>query len=113
VWFKRLLRLWLVVLLPLGAYSTYRTYESHQGIAFWQDNAAYWSSALQKINAAGGALSPEATDARRLIGEAWKARDQLRERRDLLMGISSVLILAPAIVWLTGRVWVWIWRGKA
>ena len=111
-WFRRTLRFWLLVLLPLAAYSAYSARESDRELPFWDHNRMDWTGRLRTIDDAGGASSLEAIDAREHIGTAFGAIREITARRDLLTQIALGLALFPVFAWIVSYSVVWIWRDE-
>lgn len=111
-WLQRVLRFWLIVLLPLAGYAAYSARESHQELPFWNDQRVKWDARLNIVDSAGGSMSPEATDARQRFKTALDEIQALEERRDCLTQIALGLSLFPLFAWVTSHAIVWVWRGS-
>jgi hypothetical protein len=107
VWFKRGVRLWLV-LLPLAIYCGYESYQAGSRAIGWQEQSDIWYKRIDSDYATKHLLDPK-----EMFDEAISARDQNIIWRDnyRIYAIALLLIPLTLLTLLIGGKWVW--TGKS
>jgi len=108
MWQKRIIRLWLLVILPLAIYVGYQAYDSHLNISFWQDHINKMLE--QKHDLTKSMYTPQ--ELRELIDESVIERDKNVVNKNNFTILSVILFCFPIIVWLIIHANKWIWHGK-
>lgn len=103
VWFVRLLRAWVLVLLPAAAYCGYRAYDHHRYVAVFQEEANFWYPRLTRPAGDG------VFDAREEFQQRIAWRDESKAGRDRMIrwSISLVVLPVPLVLIVLGGRWIW------
>ena len=114
LWQKRIIRMWLVILLPAGFILGYQAYTSHQTSLIMQtegDDALYGTFAgsdTEKDSVKILSLNPDYPQEAKA---AFQLRDKYRNNRNMYAIISLILLSFPAIIWTLAKTYRFIMCG--
>lgn len=123
IWIKRAVRFWVIILLPISAYSGFLAYESHTNIINWQDLSRVSKGRLEakfiKNDKLEKPLTNELfTDELNAITVSYALIDKAaiqaaihNKSRNLFLSISISLLLLPLLLGIVYFASSWIWHG--
>ena len=109
VWYQRVIRFWLLVLLPIAIYCAYEAYKSHTLIGAFQSLADDWLETAQRHEREG---TRGTFDARAEWRSASEGRNRNIDNRKFYIVSSALLLPLPLFVWVSAIALKWIWRGR-
>jgi hypothetical protein len=99
----------LVVVLPLSAYTAYRSYQEHQSAAVFRgEQEASWS----RIREALAEKRPVDDTDRSSIGILTTLEKEALKDSEWFLWATGFLLALPILAWLIFEAVMWIWTGQ-
>lgn len=112
IWHKRLLRLWLILLLPSSIYFAYAAYDNYKSIGLWQDSVNKWHDSLYPATPSKFEPLFSFNERKKLFDDAVDVRDEKIRNSERYFIISIVLFCLPIILWVLSYSAKWVWSVK-
>ncbi|MCZ4242109.1 hypothetical protein [Alteromonas macleodii] len=110
IYSKRFLKFWLVFLLPISIYCSYKAFENHKNIDVWQDLVTSWNERIQNYSEWKIALNMTLDEALEHFDSAVLNRDASTAGRLHYALVSIILLFLPIILLVLVSVFKWIWK---
>jgi hypothetical protein len=115
LWQKRIIRLWLVIILPVGILSSYQAYTSHKasfemqelGEQYISGNNYGWGSDKNSVRV--DSLNPEYPKEAK---EYFRLRDVYENNRNKYAIASIILLSFPMLTWTLAKIYRFVIYGQ-
>jgi uncharacterized membrane protein len=111
IWQRRIIRLWLVALLPIALIFGYFCNSSHQESVFWQEQVSHWHKVVYRNEPSG--LEATKSELQQLFDDSVQSRNENLKKRKYFGIAFLVLIFFPVLTWLFGRIGKWVWSVES